>query len=56
MRRNSPRRLPGLLAALLLLAPTSLVACDREDARDVEEGVEDADRQIDKLDSDGKDD
>ncbi len=46
----------GFTILLALSAPATLVACDREDARDVEEGVEEADEQIDKLDSDGKDD
>jgi hypothetical protein len=44
------------LSAALVLAPSSLVACDREDRADVREGVNDVDRQVDKLDSDGKDD
>ena len=45
-----------VLAAMLLAPGATLAACDREDARDVQEGVNDADRQIDKLDTDGKDD
>ena len=44
------------LAACLLVPVAGAVACDKEDQRDVEEGVNDADREIDKLDSDGKDD
>lgn len=44
------------LAGASIVGSTSVVACDREDRKDVEEGVEDADRQIDKLDDDGKDD
>ena len=52
------------VAGALLL---SGLACDNEDQRDVEEGVnqiekgaedvvDDADKELDKLDSDGKDD
>ena len=42
------------LAGLLLL-PAG-VACDREDRKDVEEVGDDIDKEVDQLDSDGKDD
>lgn len=45
----------GIAGALVFGTP-ALLGCDGEDVQDVREGVEDADRQIDKLDSDGKDD
>ena len=44
----------GLVA--LLASPAAMVACDREDVKDVEEVGNDAEKEIDKLDSDGKDD
>lgn len=51
------RRLAAItLAGALLLSPGALAACDREDQKDVEETVEDADKELDKLDTDGKDD
>ena len=54
MRREIVARI-GL--ALCLSIPLAAgVACDREDERDIQEGVNDADKQIDKLDNDGKDD
>ncbi len=40
----------------LLLVPVAGVACDREDAKDVEEAGNEVDQQVDKLDNDGKDD
>jgi hypothetical protein len=49
------KRVAGVaVAALMVLGPIS--ACDKEDRRDVEEFGENLDRQIDKLDTDGKDD
>lgn len=44
------------LVALLAFPATVAVACDKEDQRDIEEVGNDADKQVDKLDSDGKDD
>ena len=46
------------LAAILLCALMAPVAaaCDREDRRDVEEGVNDVGREVDQADKDGKDD
>lgn len=46
----------ALAVSLVMVPGATLLSCDREDVKDVEEGVEDADRQIDKLDDDGKDD
>jgi hypothetical protein len=46
----------ALTAASLLMGAGSLAACDREDRKDVEEGVNEVDKELDKLDSDGKDD
>lgn len=43
-------------ALLIALAALGVSACDREDVRDVEEGVNEVDQEIDSLDSDGKDD
>ncbi|MDQ4095415.1 MAG: hypothetical protein M3174_04315 [Actinomycetota bacterium] len=43
------------LAASLLIGAGGLVACDNEDQRDVQEIGEEADKQLDKLDTDGKD-
>ena len=43
------------LAGLLLL-PAGAVACDKEDKKDVEEVGYDIDKEVDQLDSDGKDD
>lgn len=45
----------ALLAATLLLGATG-IACDKEDRQDVEEVGNDVEREVDKLDSDGKDD
>jgi len=53
MDRN---RLAGLGFAALLLVPGAAVACDQEDQKDVQEGVNDAENQIDNADTDGKDD
>lgn len=44
------------LAGALLLGSTGLAACDREDEQDAEEIIDDADKELDKLDTDGKDD
>ena len=46
----------GFALVLSLGAPVTLAACDNEDMKDVEEGVDEVDKEIDKLDSDGKDD
>ncbi len=43
------------LAVSLLLGAGSLTACDNEDQKDIQEIGEDADQQLDKLDTDGKD-
>ena len=53
MRRQ--RILRAALAASLLVGAGGLVACDNEDQRDVQEIGEDVDKELDKLDSDGKD-
>ena len=50
------RVLNGALAATLLLGSGGLIACDKEDKKDVEEAGDEADKQVDKLDNDGKDD
>jgi hypothetical protein len=50
------RVLNGTLAATLLLGSGGLIACDKEDKNDVEEAGDEADKQVDKLDNDGKDD
>ena len=47
--------LPALMAAGLMLGATG-VACDKEDKQDVKEVGNDVDREVDQLDSDGKDD
>ena len=44
------------LVALLALPASTAVACDKEDVKDVEEAGNEVDNEIDKLDSDGKDD
>lgn len=44
------------VVAFVVLAAFGGSACDREDVRDVEEGVNEVDQKIDSLDSDGKDD
>lgn len=44
------------LVALLAVPAAGTVACDKEDVKDVEEAGNEVDKQIDKLDSDGKDD
>jgi hypothetical protein len=44
------------LAASLFVTPVWLMACDREDRKDVKEGVKEVEREIDELDSEGKDD
>ena len=43
-------------AGLLVLGALGGVACDREDKKDLEEVGNDVDKQVDQLDSDGKDD
>ena len=46
----------GLVACLLLPAAAA-VACDKEDQKDVKEGVNQVEHEIDKnVDTDGKDD
>ncbi len=54
MHRN--RMATAALAATLLLGAGSLTACDNEDQKDVEEVGEDAEKGVDNLDNDGKDD
>lgn len=44
------------LVTCLAISGGGAIACDKEDRKDIEEGVNDADKEIDKLDSDGKDD
>ena len=46
----------AVLAASLLVGAGGLTACDKEDRKDVEEGVDQVDKEADQLDSDGKDD
>ena len=53
---RSKRFASAALAASLLLGAGSLAACDKEDEKDANEVVNDADKELDKLDSDGKDD
>ena len=58
-RRASMRKerfVGSALAAVVLLGSSGLVACDKEDRKDVEEITNDADKELDNLDSDGKDD
>lgn len=51
-----PRKvLPVLMAAGLMLGATG-VACDKEDRQDVKEVGNDVEKEVDQLDSDGKDD
>ena len=45
-----------LLAGALAFGATGAVACDKEDNKDLEEVGNDVDKQVDELDSDGKDD
>ena len=44
------------LAALLAFPAAGAIACDKEDMRDVEEAGNEAEKEVDQLDSDGKDD
>ena len=44
------------LAGLLLLPAGAATACDKEDRKDAEEVGNDIDKEVDQLDSDGKDD
>lgn len=44
------------LVGLLAVPVGGAVACDREDVRDAEEAGNEVDNQIDKIDTDGKDD
>jgi hypothetical protein len=46
----------GALATAMLFGSGTLVACDKEDKQDVEEVGDEVDKQLDKLDTDGKDD
>ena len=41
---------------MLLFGAAGLTACDNEDQKDIQEIGEEADKQLDKLDTDGKDD
>ena len=45
----------GLVALLAIPAGTA-IACDKEDRKDVEEAGNEVDKEVDQLDSDGKDD
>lgn len=47
--------MPALMAASLLFGAAG-VACDKEDRKDVEEVGNDVEKEVDQLDSDGKDD
>ena len=44
------------VAALLAVPAAGAVACDKEDRKDVEEAGNEIDKEVDQLDSDGKDD
>ena len=44
------------LSGTLLVSALSGVACDKEDEKDIEEIGENIDKEVDNLDSDGKDD
>lgn len=44
------------LVALLAVPVGGAVACDKEDRQDVEEAGNDVEKEVDQLDSDGKDD
>ena len=44
------------LAGTLLFAGGAGIACDKEDRKDVEEVGNDVDKEVDQLDTDGKDD
>lgn len=51
-----PRKvMPLLMAAGLMLGATG-VACDKEDRQDVQEVGNDVEKEVDQLDTDGKDD
>ena len=53
----SNRRVAGAALAIALLLPGgALAACDQEDVRDVEEGAEEVEKEVDEADTDGKDD
>ncbi len=49
------RKFAAACSAALMLS-LGVAACDREDARDVREGINDVEKGVDELDSDGKDD
>ena len=42
--------------ALLMVPAATGIACDKEDQRDAEEAGNEAEKEVDKLDNDGKDD
>ena len=45
------------LVACLAISGVSAIACDKEDRKDVEEGVNEVENEVDKdIDTDGKDD
>lgn len=44
------------VAIVLAVGPGAMVACDREDRADVREGVNEVEKEVDRLDQDGKDD
>ena len=54
MRRD--RMASAAMAATLLLGGGSLAACDNEDQKDVQEVGDEAEKDLDNLDKDGKDD
>jgi hypothetical protein len=44
------------LVALLVVPAAGAIACDKEDVKDVEEVGNDIENEVDKADTDGKDD
>ena len=50
------RKIPSALVAAVLMLSGAGVACDKEDKQDVKEVGNDVEKEVDKLDSDGKDD
>lgn len=50
------QRLARSAIAIAVVLSMGAVACDREDQRDVEEVGNEVEKEVDQLDSDGKDD
>ena len=44
------------LVAMLAVPAAAGIACDKEDRQDVEEAGNEVEKEVDQLDSDGKDD